>query len=141
MIIFETLYNNLKVRIGPSNPVSYEIPTSLGPMSSYPRLITGDSLATQTFTCSEQGYYNVYIQVLLTPMSGRISCKLGIRNTTLSSPRLDSDFPYARLLYLGTFFVSESTKEFLIITLEQEFLGQEVIAGKIFVDFDENAFR
>ena len=141
MKIFETSYNDLKFRSNPLEPLGYETPTVLGPMTTYPRLILGDSFATKPFKCTERGYYSVYAKAMFTPMSGRVSFKLSTQNKTLIVKRFDSDFPYASIVYLGTFFVETSLKDFLIITLEEEFLGSEFTAGEIFILYEENGFR
>jgi hypothetical protein len=141
MKIFQTSYNDLKFRSSFLPPLSYQIPTVLGTMNIYPRLIEGNSFATRTFKCTERGYYSVYIKTQFTPMSGRVSFKLAIKNQTLSVIRFESDFTYATVQYIGTFYVESSLKDYLIITLEEEFLGSEFAAGDIFIVYDENGFR
>lgn len=143
MRIFETDFNDLKFESSFSQPTQIAIPTLYGPMTFYPRAIAGNSFTTIAFKLLERGWYNIYMEILKHPAGARFQC-FTTNNVLKSTINTYEEFNVPVVQYLGTIYSTEFKKERLIFKLVSkaaDSTGDVLIAGKIYVDFNENAFK
>lgn len=143
MKVFETNFNDMKFESSFSQPTQIAVPTVYGPMTFYPRAISGNSFTTIAFKLLKQGWYNLYIELLKHPAGGRFQC-FTTNNVLKSTVNTYEEFNVPVVQYLGTIFSTEYKKERLIFKLVSKdtySTGDVLIAGKIYVEFNENAFK